>query len=71
MHIGSVMTENVPEADPEYTEVAKEYEKDVLVVGVPDVFSNRTFQCPVPTQGKPGTQLLLFSNYYVCLLIEF
>jgi hypothetical protein len=55
MHIGSVMTENVPEADPEYTEVAKEYEKDVLVVGVPDVFSNRTFQCPVPTQGKPGT----------------
>ena len=31
MHIGSVMTESVPEADPEYAEVAEEYEEDVLI----------------------------------------
>ena len=32
MHIGSVMTENVLEADPKYAEVADEYEEEVLVV---------------------------------------
>jgi len=29
------MTENMPEADPEYTEVVEE---DVLIVGVPQAF---------------------------------
>ena len=40
VHIDSVMTVNVPEADPEYAEVAEEYEEDVLVVGVPKAFTN-------------------------------
>jgi hypothetical protein len=47
MHIGSAMTENIPEADPEYAGVAKDYEDH----GVPEAFTN--FRCPVPTQGKP------------------
>jgi hypothetical protein len=34
------MTENVPEADPEYAEVAEEYKEDVLVVDVPVAFTN-------------------------------
>ena len=32
MHIGSPITDNVPEANPEYAEVAEEYEEDVLVI---------------------------------------
>ena len=40
MHIGSAMTKNVLEADPEYAEVAEEYEDDVLIVGVPKAFTN-------------------------------
>ena len=40
MNIGSAMTENVPEADPEYAEVAEEYEEDVFVVGVSKAFTN-------------------------------
>ena len=40
MHICSVMTENVPWADPKYAEVAKEYEEEVLVVGVPEAITN-------------------------------
>jgi hypothetical protein len=47
IHIGSAMTENIPEADPEYAGVAKDYEDH----GVPEAFTN--FRCPVPTQGKP------------------
>jgi len=39
MHIGSAMTENVPEANTEYAEVAKAYEEDVLVVYVPESLS--------------------------------
>jgi len=35
MHIGSVITENL-----KYTEVAKEYEEEVLVVGVPKASTN-------------------------------
>ena len=38
--IGSAMTKNVPEADPKYAEVAVEYEEEVLVVGVPEAFTN-------------------------------
>ena len=34
------MTENVPETNLEYVEVAEEYEEDVLVVGVPKAFTN-------------------------------
>jgi hypothetical protein len=34
------MTENVPEASPKYVEVAKEYEEDVLVIGVLEAFTN-------------------------------
>jgi hypothetical protein len=35
MHIGSVITENL-----KYTEVAKEYEEEVLVVGVHEASTN-------------------------------
>jgi hypothetical protein len=34
------MTKNVPEADTEYAEVAKEYEEDALVVGASEAFTN-------------------------------
>jgi hypothetical protein len=34
------MTENVSEVDPKYTEVAEGYEEDVLVVSVPEAFTN-------------------------------
>jgi hypothetical protein len=40
MHIGLAMTENVQEANPEYAEVVEEDEEDVLVVGVPETFTN-------------------------------
>ena len=51
------MTENVLEADPEYAEVAEKYEEDVLVIGVPETFTNflmsgsypRKPQCIIPT----------------------
>jgi hypothetical protein len=34
------MTENVPETDPESTKMTEEYEEDVLVIGVPEAFTN-------------------------------
>jgi hypothetical protein len=40
MNIGSAMAENVPKAGPEYVEVAEKNEEDVLVIGVPEAFSN-------------------------------
>ena len=46
MHISSAMTKNVPEVDPEYAEVAEDYEEDVLIVGVPK--PSLTFRCSVP-----------------------
>ena len=52
MHIGSVMTENVPEADPEYVEVAEKNEEDVLVIGVPEAFTN--FSMSDSYQGSSG-----------------
>jgi hypothetical protein len=38
--LGLAMTENVPEANSEYAEVAEEHEEDVLVVGVLETFTN-------------------------------
>jgi hypothetical protein len=46
MHISFAMTENVPEANPEYAEVAEEHEEDVLVVGFPK--PSLTFHYLVP-----------------------
>jgi hypothetical protein len=43
MHIGSAMTKNVTEADPKYAE-------DVLVVGVPEAFTNSLLSGPCPRQ---------------------
>jgi hypothetical protein len=40
MHIGLAMTENVPKADPEYAEMAEEYEEDVLIICVPEALTN-------------------------------
>jgi hypothetical protein len=40
MHIGSAMTEIVPEADLEYVVVAEEYEEDVLIISVLKAFTN-------------------------------
>jgi hypothetical protein len=34
------MTENVPEADPEYAEEDEKYEEDVLVISVSEAFTN-------------------------------
>ena len=70
MHIGSVMTEIVSEADTEYTEVAEEYEEDVLVVGVPKAFTNFSMSSSYRRQ-TPVHNLLLFSNYYACCALSF
>jgi hypothetical protein len=40
MYIGSAITENMREVDPEYTEVAEEYEEDVLIISFPKAFTN-------------------------------
>jgi hypothetical protein len=34
------MSENVLEANLEYAEVAEEHKEDILIVGVPDTFTN-------------------------------
>jgi len=52
MNIGSAMTENVPKIDPEYVEVAEKNEEDVLVIGVPEAFTN--FLMSGSYQGSPG-----------------
>ena len=44
------MTENVPEADPKYVEVAEEYEEDVLIASVPEAFTNFSMSGSYPTQ---------------------
>jgi hypothetical protein len=68
MHIGSVMTEIVPEADTEYAEVAEEYKEDVLVVGVPKVFTNfllfGSFLRQAPVHNPYFSALIMF----VCAL---
>ena len=48
MNIGSAMIENVPEGDPEYAEVAKKYEEDVFVIGVPKAFTNFSMSSSYP-----------------------
>ena len=63
MHIGSVMTEIVSEADTEYTEVAEEYEEDVLVVGVPKAFTN------FPLSGSFLRQTPVHSPYFSALIM--
>ena len=63
MHIGSVMTEIVSEADTEYTEVAEEYEEDVLVVGVPKAFTN------FPLPGSFLRQAPVHSPYFSALIM--
>ena len=63
MHIGSTMTENVSEADPKYAEVAKEYEEEVLVVDVPEGFTN--FPLFNPVQGKPQYITPTFQHLFV------
>jgi hypothetical protein len=40
MHKGLAITKNVSETNPKYAEVAEEYEKEVVVVGVPEAFTN-------------------------------
>ena len=57
------MTENMPEADPEYAEVAKEYEEDVLVVGVPKAFIN------FPLSGSYLRQALMHNPYFSALIL--
>jgi hypothetical protein len=63
MHIGSVMTENVPKADPEYAEVAEEYEEDVLIVGVPKAFTN------FPLFGSCLRQASVHNLYFSALIM--
>ena len=57
------MTKNVPEVDPEYAEVAEEYEEDVLVVGVPKAFIN------FPLFGSYLRQALVHNPYFSALIM--
>jgi len=52
MNIGSAMIENVAEADPEYVEVAEKYEEDVLVIGVPEAFTNFSMSGSYPRKPR-------------------
>jgi hypothetical protein len=56
------------QADPEYAEVAEEYEEDALVIGFPEAFTNFLLfgSCPRAPVHNP----YFFSNYYVCLRIN-
>ena len=68
MHIGSVMTEIVPEADTEYTEVAEEYEEDVLVILVPESFTNFSMSSSYPTQASVHNPYFSVIIMFVCAL---
>jgi hypothetical protein len=59
MHIGSAMIENIIEADPEYAEVAEEYEEDILVIGFPEAFNNFPLSGSCPRCIIPTFQQLL------------
>jgi len=57
------MTENMREADPEYAEVAEEYEEDVLVAGVPETFTNFSLS------GSCLRQALVHNTYFLALFV--
>ena len=57
------MTENVPEVDPEYVEVAEEYEEDVLIVGVPKACTNFSLS------GSCLRQVPVHNHYFSALII--
>jgi hypothetical protein len=57
------MTENVPEASPKYVEVAKEYEEDVLVIGVPEAFTNFSLS------GSYLRQASVYNPYFSAIII--
>jgi hypothetical protein len=44
------VTEHVPKAGPEYVEVAEEYEEDVLVISVLQVFTKFSMSNSYPRQ---------------------
>jgi len=62
------MTENVPEADPEYAEVAEEYEEDVLIVGVPEAFTNFSISGSYPRQAPMHNPYFSAIIMFVCTL---
>ena len=68
MHIGSTMTENVWEADPEYAEVAEQYEEDVLVAGVPKTFTNFSMSGSNPRQAPVYNPYFLAIIKFICAL---
>ena len=66
MNIGSAMTENVPEPDLEYAEVAEAYEEDVLIVGVPKAFTNFPLSGSCPRQAPVHNPYFSALNMFVC-----
>jgi hypothetical protein len=70
MHIGSAMIENIIEVDPEYAEVAEEYEEDILVIGFPEAFNNFPLSgsCPRGPVHNPYFSAIIM---FVCALISF
>jgi hypothetical protein len=57
------MTENVPEADPTYVGVAEKYDEDVIVIGVPEAFTNFSMSGFYPRKPRCITPLL-FSTFF-------
>jgi hypothetical protein len=68
MHIGSAMTENVSEADLKYAEVTKEYEEDVLVIGVSEAFTNFSMSGSYPRQALVHNPYFSAINIFVCTI---
>ena len=68
LYIGSAMTENVLEADPEYAEVAKEYEDDVLIVSVPEAFPSFLKSSSYPRQARVYNPYFSAIIMFVCAL---
>jgi hypothetical protein len=62
------MTENMPEADPKYGEVAEEYEEDVLVVGVPKAFTKFSMSSSYLRQAPVHNPYFSVIIMFVCAL---
>ena len=62
------MTENVPEVDPKYTEVAEEYEEKVLVIGVFEAFTNFSLFSSCPRLAQVHNSYFSALIMFVCAL---
>ena len=56
------------DADPEYAEVTKEYEDNVLVIGVPEAFTNFSMPGSYPRQAPMHNPYFSAIIMFVCAL---